>query len=117
MGLHTPTDQAWRQLGTHISQTRATQGVTQEFLAHWIGVDRSTLQRIERGAPSMKVAHLSAIEAALALRPGASLELLAGGTVLHVPRQPRCDGPRPLAYVDLSEAPTLCGHTPRCTGW
>jgi DNA-binding XRE family transcriptional regulator len=108
MGLHIPTETAFRELGLHLGRTRSGYGVTQEFLAHWIGVNRTTLQRIERGNSSMRVAHLSAIETALALRPGTSFGILAG--VQRPGHIPGC----PPTLVDLSETPTLCGHNPPC---
>lgn len=105
MGLHAPSTMAFRELGLHLNRTRAGHGVTQEFLCHWIGVSRSVLQEIELGNPRMKVAHLSAIEVALALPSGSSFEILAGRERSH-------QGPPTL--VDLSEASTLCGHNPPC---
>lgn len=114
MGMHAPTAHAWERLGDHLRQERTTQRVTQEFLARWLGIDMRTVARIETGHRRPSVAHLSAMELALGMRPGVSLEVLAGvpsaGRVASFPHLP--SGAPTL--LELSTETTHCGHDPRC---
>ncbi|MFI5473173.1 helix-turn-helix transcriptional regulator [Streptomyces cacaoi] len=107
MGMHALTARSWECLGNHLREARATQRVSQEFLASWIGVDHRTVARIEVGRMAPSVAHLSAMELALGLRPGASFEVLADVSNPHLPSQAP-------TRLQLSLETTLCGHDPRC---
>jgi transcriptional regulator with XRE-family HTH domain len=107
MGMHAPTARSWECLGNHLREARATQRVSQEFLASWIGVDPRTVGRIEIGQRAPSVAHLFAMELALGLRPGASFEVLAGASTTHLPSQAP-------TRLELSLETTHCGHSPRC---
>lgn len=118
MGLHAPTDYAWQQLGRMLASKRVEQGVTQEFLYGWIGICRSSLQRIECGEVRGNAFHLPALELALGLPPGSSFQLLA--EVQGIPLRPaghrtlRCPAPGVPTAAELATETTLCGHTPRC---
>lgn len=56
---------ARRALGDRIRSTRMWRNLTQEKLAELSGIDRSTIQRIERGTSDSKVSHLLLIARAL----------------------------------------------------
>lgn len=56
---------ARRAVGDRIRDTRIWRNLTQEKLAELTGIDRSTIQRIERGTSDAKVSHLLRIARAL----------------------------------------------------
>lgn len=56
---------ARRALGDRIRETRMWRNLTQEKLAELTGIDRSTVQRIERGTSDAKVSQLLRIAQAL----------------------------------------------------
>lgn len=109
MGAHAPTAHAWQQLGKQLRQRRVALQVTQEFLGHWIGANRVTVNRIEQGRHQLRVSHLYEIEIALGIRPGTSLSFLSprAPAVPHFPRH------APTA-IEIATADTLCGHEPNC---
>lgn len=49
---------AQQQLGLRVRDARLYADLTQEALAELAGIDRSTVQRIERGQTDAKVSHL-----------------------------------------------------------
>ncbi|MFD5002188.1 helix-turn-helix domain-containing protein [Streptomyces mutabilis] len=114
MGAHAPSAHAWQQLGEHLRRARQTHRVSQEFLAHWIDVDRRSIDRIERGQPRMLVSELAELEMALALRPGVSLSVLVGASEVSRPQSLQLEPRRPPTLRELSSAATLCGHNPTC---
>jgi transcriptional regulator with XRE-family HTH domain len=68
-----PSDSQWiidrrRELGDRIRSVRRHAGFTQEGLAEITGIDRRTLQRIERGDSDPRYGHLLRIAAALDIR-------------------------------------------------
>lgn len=56
-----------RNLGAHIRLRRKALGLSQEDLAHEVGIDRAYLGRIERGEANLSVLKLAGIAAALRL--------------------------------------------------
>ncbi|WP_326768887.1 helix-turn-helix domain-containing protein [Streptomyces sp. NBC_01591] len=54
-----------RTLGEHIRDRRMHQNLTQEQLAHLVGVSRDTVQRVEGGQNDARISHLWRIAAAL----------------------------------------------------
>ncbi len=54
-----------RELGDHIRELRIHANHTQESFAELTGIDRRTLQRIERGESDPRYGHLLRISAAL----------------------------------------------------
>ncbi|MBA2951972.1 helix-turn-helix domain-containing protein [Streptomyces himalayensis] len=65
---------ARRALGARIAARRMYQNLTQERLAEAVGIDRSTLQRIEGGYSDAKISHLLLIAHALDIRLAELLE-------------------------------------------
>lgn len=115
MRAHAHPTQAWERLGDHLRQARITQGVTQEFMATWLGINRFTVARIEAGRTSLLVSHLSGMELALGLRPGVSLEVLVGAPdPIGATRGEQRSPSHPPTRRELATEKTLCGHTPRC---
>jgi transcriptional regulator with XRE-family HTH domain len=102
------------QLGRHLRQERTRQGVTQEYLAHWVGLSRRTVASIEQGSARLLVTDLMAIETALGVRSGGLPTLL---TCPDGPSAPSSRAHAPLpppTLFELSMEDTLCGHQPRC---
>ncbi|MGW4973185.1 helix-turn-helix domain-containing protein [Streptomyces albidoflavus] len=102
-----------QKLGAHLHRSRCSQRVSREYLAFWIGADPSTVARIEQGRADLRIRHLAAIESALSLRPGSSLEVLAGVDG-RGPDSTSTAPSRPPSAHELATEITRCGHRSPC---
>lgn len=104
MVTHAPAPHDWKRLGAYLRDARINRGITREFTAMWLRIDRPTIASIEEGDARPSALILAAMETALGLSPGSTFAVLAGQTAdTHL-----------ATIVDPTQLPTLCGHGPSC---
>lgn len=83
-------EQNWKAVAEAIRASRLALGMTQERLAHEVGVSRVTIQSLESGSPRTRVsAALLEVARTLGWPNGRVEDLLSGGDSAHPVRQAR----------------------------